>query len=282
MEPLGQRQPDDWIYSATLRELTRQDSAEFLLAERMRYEIDSTDWDDEWKHKAHQALELALYCHSGDTRDDKSYVTHVLRVAARIMSRDHFALRDDPQTIIAALLHDVVEDRPETLLDELPLDHSDKSPANLALLRDQQHRALLVIEEMFGSETKEDVKRVSNEVHDDTGMLSQEQKHHRYQAKVTSVFERDGRAAIVKLSDFVDNCLGLKYNPDPIKRLKLARKYRPLIPTVRAFVASSPLRKDYKRHLIQELAVADSFCDEIITSADLARKALEPADLHAA
>ncbi len=278
MESLGQRRPDIMVYSATLRELTRQETAEFLLAERVRYEIDSTDWDDKRKHKAHQALELALYCHSGDTRDDKPYVTHVLRVAARIMSCDHFAIRDNPQIVIAALLHDVIEDRPETLLDELPLDHTDKSPAALAMLRDQQHRALLVVKEMFGPETTKDIKRVSNEVHDDTGTLSQIQKHHRYQAKVRQVFEQGGHPAIIKLSDFVDNCVGLKHNPDPRKRFKLAQKYQPLIPTVRDYVISSQLGQEYKQHLLDELAAADSYCSELIASAGLA----QPLGLHAA
>lgn len=59
---------------------------------------------------------INLY-HEGDMRDDHTYATHVLRVACRLLSPHHFNLTDDYRLILAISLHDVIEDRPERLVD---------------------------------------------------------------------------------------------------------------------------------------------------------------------
>lgn len=260
--PREQAQPNDWIQTASLRELTRQETAEFLLATRLEHEINTTDWIPQWKYLASTALRISLLVHEGDARDDKSYSTHVLRVATRIISHDHFNVRDDPRAIIIALLHDAVEDRPERLLDEPALDHSDKSPENLAKIRSQQHRALIMIGRCFGADIARGIKLVTNEVHD--GSDSQDGRQARYRAKVISLLETNEKAALVKLSDFIDNCLGLEYNPDPIKRLKLAKKYKPLLPAMLDFVMSTPAITNYRDKLIDELFYANELCRQVI------------------
>lgn len=65
-----------------------------------------------WPSRLEEALRFAAECHQGQTRRGGNipYFAHVVAVAM-ILARDGF----DDDTVIAALLHDVVEDTPATL-----------------------------------------------------------------------------------------------------------------------------------------------------------------------
>lgn len=82
------------------------------LKERLVSEVDQKDWLDSEKHLIAQSIDLATIIHQGSMRGDMPYTTHLLRVANRICSKNHFNI-DDPEMVIAALLHDSVEDNPE-------------------------------------------------------------------------------------------------------------------------------------------------------------------------
>src|SRR5580658_10914050 len=75
------------------------------LRERFAVEIETLPEQDQ--RRLNQALDLAARLHAGDRREREPYVNHLLRVAIRIMS--HYGVRD-PDVIVAALLHDAVED----------------------------------------------------------------------------------------------------------------------------------------------------------------------------
>src|SRR5271165_2455604 len=75
------------------------------LRERFAVEIASFAEDDQ--RRLNRALELAARLHARDRREREPYLNHLLRVAIRIMSR--YGVRD-ADVIIAALLHDAVED----------------------------------------------------------------------------------------------------------------------------------------------------------------------------
>lgn len=259
------RPPETDIPTASLRELTRHEHAESLLIERLHYEIEGTDWSPRQKQLCDEALEIAQNCHAGMMRDDKSYLTHVLRVAIRIVSPRHFNYRHDPGALIVALLHDTVEDNTAAIIGESTLDKTDMSGANLSNQRDQRHRALQMITEQFNEGVANDVAAVSNDIYDKTD-TSVEHRQTLYRAKVISVLERNGRAGLVKVSDFIDNCLGIEYNPSWQKRFKLARKYQPLLPAMRKYIVESTLNEPTKQDLLEELFYAHELCTVVIDS----------------
>ncbi len=260
-EPFNQER----ILNSSLRELT-QDGGERVLLERLHLEVDRTSWDYDQKERVKQLADTVVTkYHEGDTRDDNTYATHILRVACRILSGDHFAIRDNPDLIIAALLHDTIEDRPERLLDEEPLDQNDYSPENLAALQDQRDRALYVIKDAYGQNVTEMVEAVSNPIYDKT-KLDQNQRQEFYRHHIRELMASESDARYIKLSDFIDNCLGLEFNPEKDSRYKLAQKYRPLLPNMLEYVINSDIHEVMKNKLETELFFALELCNKIIES----------------
>lgn len=255
------RLADKDILMLPLRELTRHPEREAILLQRAFLEVDSTTWTDEQKERVKQtARDVVERYHKDDTRDDHTFATHVLRVANRIISRNHFNHRDEPNLIIAALLHDVIEDRPERLLDEAELEESDIT-GRIA----QRKQALEAISTEYSPEVAGLVAAVSNEIYDKTRFTGL-QRQERYRNHVIELMESSSDARYIKLSDFIDNCLGLEYNPDTDKRAKLARKYKPLLPCMLRFVLSSDLSDTVKQDIEAELIYANTLCSKIIES----------------
>jgi hypothetical protein len=255
----------DRILYLSLGEITRI-HGEDGLKRRLFYEVERIGWSDQDRRRI---LELAdrvtdVY-HYGDRRDDKTYATHVLRVAARLIGRDHFNYQDNPQLVIAALLHDVIEDHPERILGEEALDDHDMSPANITARQQQRERALVHIAGTYGVEVANMVEDLSNEIYDETG-LNQDEKHQIYQHHVSELMQSGRPAAIIKLSDFVDNCLGLQFNPDINRRYKLARKYAPLLPVMLQYALDSDLKSSVKTNITDELLYALYLCQQIIAT----------------
>lgn len=257
--------PDMDVTKLTLRELTRE-MGESGLLQRLDYEVETTDWTQEQKNQVkHLAAMVVNVYHAGDKRDDNTYATHILRVACRILSTQHFNLRQSPQMIIAALLHDTVEDHPERLINEDSLDEHDMSPTNLEARRLQRQRALEVVEQQYGASVAEMVDDVSNPIYDHTG-LSTSERQTIYREHVTHVMSRELPARYIKLSDFIDNCLGLEYNEDERKKVKLAHKYKPLLPVMLEFVTDSTIEDDMRNRITQELFMANELCNDILAS----------------
>src|SRR5581483_9171299 len=92
------------------------------------------------RHRLEDALELASQLHRGDRRQNEPYINHPLRVAIRIMS--HYGIRD-PDVIVAALLHDAVEDHAAELA---PAGTAEAAQTEAA----QTEAALAVLAERFG------------------------------------------------------------------------------------------------------------------------------------
>ncbi len=259
------REDRDLTLYVSLRELTHIDSEDGL-KRRLFYEVEDTNWSETERSRVYQLVDLVTdQYHYGDPRDDKTYATHVLRVTTRLLSVDHFNARQSPDMIIAALLHDVIEDRPERLLDELPLNKAEKSPENLTARRNQRARAIAVIAAQYGPSVANMVWQLSNGIYDSQDMTTDE-KHRHYQAHVRHLLEQGGDTALIKLSDFVDNCLGLEFNPDEKHSLKLAAKYKPLIAPMFEFVYRSGLDDEIKAKLANELVYANEICNAILAS----------------
>ncbi len=232
------------------------------LLERMQTEIDNTDWDTDAKDFVHAALAVAIDAHDGHMRGPQyPYSTHILRVAIRLLSNDHFAIRDQPDLIAAALLHDSVEDRPRELLAALGCSEHELTHFDRLDRRDGQLYALDRIEYYFGSTVRQYVESVTNK----PSNLShtREEKYSVYHEHVRRLLVEEPLAGIIKLSDLIDNTAGLKYNEKSSEEKKnLAMKYYPLIPDLVQFVEKSTLFVAVREDLLAQLTRCKAICIE--------------------
>src|ERR1022692_4831183 len=110
---------------------------------RERFAMEIASFSEQDKPRLNQALDLAARLHAADRRDREPYLNHLLRVGIRIIS--HYGVHD-ADVIIAALLHDAVEDH----------------AAELTGGRDDQAAALAVIAGQFGPRVAGMVGAVTN------------------------------------------------------------------------------------------------------------------------
>ncbi|TVZ00215.1 HD domain-containing protein [Trebonia kvetii] len=172
--------------------------------------------------RALAALELASRLHAQDRRQREPYANHVLRVTIRILS--HYRLTD-PDVTCAALLHDAVEDHAE-----------DIEPGG------SRQDALAVLASRFGASTAGLVAAVTNPVYEPG-----RDEHEQYREHVIASLQASPLARVIKASDFTDNAVGLFHTTGP-KLVKLASKYRPLVPVLRKLILrpDTPLTPDVK------------------------------------
>ncbi len=203
---------------------------------RARFAAEIEAWPGEDRRRLNQALELAARLHAGDLREREPYVNHLLRVAIRIVS--HYGVHD-ADVIIAALLHDAVEDH----------------AAELAPGGGQQD-ALTVLATEFGPRVAELVAAVTNPEY-----APERDTHEQYREHVTDSLRRSPWARVIKASDFTDNGAGLIHTTGPRVR-KLAAKYAPLVPVLREVISlpDTPLDVAARQRILAQLdRAADRF-----------------------
>jgi (p)ppGpp synthase/HD superfamily hydrolase len=203
---------------------------------RARFTTEIETWPAEDRRRLNQALELAARLHAGDRRDREPYVNHLLRVAIRIMS--HYGVRD-ADVVIAALLHDAVEDH----------------AAELAP-RGRQQDALAALAAEFGPRVAELVAAVTNPEY-----APDRDAHEQYREHVADSLRRDPWARVIKASDFTDNGVGLIHTTGPRVR-RLAAKYAPLVPVLQEVIAlpDTPLDAAARQRILAQLdRAADRF-----------------------
>jgi hypothetical protein len=183
--------------------------------------------------RADQALELASRLHARDRRQREPYANHLYRVSIRILS--HYRATD-PDVACAALLHDTVEDHA-----------ADIAPGGT------RQAAVAVLAGQFGDRTAALVAAVTNPAWEPG-----RDKYEQYRQHVAANLHACPWARVIKVSDFTDNAIGLVHTTGP-KLSKLARKYRPLVPVLRALVLRSdtPLDPDVKDMIARQLDTAE-------------------------
>ncbi len=170
---------------------------ERLLLEAMVFSVEQED-------QIGNALDLAEQAHHRDKRQREPYINHLLRVAIRIVSSDHYGVKN-ADMVMAGLLHDILEDH-----------------ANY-LAKGGRSKAADVLRSLFGIRVAEDVLAVTNPEFDQSGDV-----HQQYRDHVTAKLRVYPRARVVKMSDFTDNAIGLHHTTGP-RMLRLARKYAPMV-----------------------------------------------------
>ncbi|BCB81891.1 hypothetical protein GCM10022251_51550 [Phytohabitans flavus] len=199
---------------------------------RKRFALEVARFPAPDRERLDEALALAAQLHRDDRRVREPYLNHLLRVAIRIMS--HYGV-DDVDVIVAALLHDAVEDHP----DELGGD---------------TEAALAELSRRFNPRVAGLVRAVTNPEYD-----PERDRHEQYRAHVAASLDRHPWARVIKVSDFTDNGVGVIHTTGP-KMRSSATKYRPLVPVFRDLVSrpDTPLSGNAKSHIMDQLDLAET------------------------
>jgi (p)ppGpp synthase/HD superfamily hydrolase len=168
------------------------------------------------------AMTLAAYVHRTDRRGACGdlprdvYITHPYRNVLRLL---RYGCADE-QILIAAALHDTVEDHPEHIVGLFDTPHGTTVSVTDAA------RALELLDQNFGTKAARIVAAVSNPP--SPAGASVEQRHRAYAEHVAAVIG-DPDVFLVKFVDFVDNAASLVFMTDEAGRVRRARKYAPLV-----------------------------------------------------
>ncbi len=179
-----------------------------------------------------QARDLSLCAHfrQADRSDGQPYINHPLEVALTLITKFGFA---KPEAIIAALLHDTIEDQAHRLVELLG---GVTTPE-----RGVGKEALRLLRIHFGERVAEMVSRLTNPDFHEISLEAQlrgdprtstELTCHYYKEHFLEILERDPEAFLVKLSDFSLNAFALSGVVDDAKRASLKAKYGPVLLTL--------------------------------------------------
>jgi hypothetical protein len=178
------------------------------------------------------ALSLAGELHRDQRRVREPYVNHLLRVTIRIICYYHIR---DVEVLVAALLHDSVEDQPDKL-------------------GGSTEAALETLSRRYGARVAELVAAVTNPAYD-----PDRDEYEQYREHVAASLDANPWARVIKVSDFTDNGVGVIHTTGP-KVHSSATKYAPLVPVLRELVQrpDTPLSEEVKQHIAGQLDLADT------------------------
>jgi (p)ppGpp synthase/HD superfamily hydrolase len=222
MNPHSRHEPRDPALPDTIR------TADY---ERLHGVIVALGLGEEQTQLVLSALSVAAAAHEGQTRPDgTAYVHHPVRVALSVAIKFEVG---DPALLMAALLHDTVEDKAKELVEALGGD-----PSSSAGIR---HEAFACIRQHFGARTAEVVERLTNPDFDELARVARENgdsrdtasiKRELYKEHFLEILEKDPEAFLIKLCDFAENAYNLGQLSEE-RRAKLALKYGPVMVAVR-------------------------------------------------
>ena len=213
---------------------------------RQRFAAEIADFDPAARAKLTDALALAAELHRDDRRTREPYLNHPLRTAIRIVCYYHVR---DVDVLVAALLHDAVEDHPDMLAE--------------ASSGDPTEAALATLARRYSPRVAELVRAVTNPAHEPG-----RDRFEQYRDHVAESLEANPWARVIKVSDDTDNGVGLIHT-DPSRHVRLATKYAPLVPVFRDLIArpDTPLEQSVKEHILGQLDSAEERFDAILGAA---------------
>ena len=171
------------------------------------------------------ALELMIELHKQqkDRANGDPYIFHPVDVATRILVEFKIINRD---LIVAALLHDSVEDQVEKIVKKFL---GEESSNNRNDVNRNRELGFLYIEEQFGKKVSIILKGVTNPM---VNTEDREEKNLLYKQHISEAIKIPG-VFVVKYADFVENALHIhELIVESKKRLKLEKKYGPVLKDV--------------------------------------------------
>jgi hypothetical protein len=204
-----------------------QDLSEEELFQRIL--ASGASWTDEQRGMLTSAYQQTQDYFSEDLHNDKPYVYHLLRNAARAVAYLHI---DDPEILTAIILHDSVEDHPGKIL----------AAAGHVVIPDdetvQQALALACLSERYSPRVARIVDGLTNPPRDESITWTSEERVQHYADHVEEAVNdpADGVAIwIGKITDWVDNGLATdRINVTPEQIEKLRAKYSAILPILEA------------------------------------------------
>ena len=170
------------------------------------------EWTDAERQAVTDAYALAGIVHAGQIyKHDEPYTYHLLRVANRLPGYLHL---NDPEMIIAALLHDSVEDYPERVIGQILLDRGRQPGPEVPQPTEPlelQRKALQHIAERFSPRVADMVASVTNAPKVPGSQETYDEWLARYTAKIEKAATTPAGWAI-KFADWCDNGLGVIYS----------------------------------------------------------------------
>src|SRR5262249_30791142 len=158
------------------------------------------------------------HLHRDDRRTREPYLNHPLRTTIRIICYYHVR---DVDVLVAALLHDAVEDHPDMLAGPAAAGDGTLNAAALT------EAALAELAPRSPPRVAELVRAATNPAHGPG-----RDRFEQYREHVAESLEANPWARVIKVSDFTDNGVGLIHT-DPSRHVHLATKYAPLVPVLR-------------------------------------------------
>jgi (p)ppGpp synthase/HD superfamily hydrolase len=175
------------------------------------------------------ALELMVELHIDQARrpDGTLYIEHPLAVASQVLDA---MVYKDPEVVIAALLHDAVENQAAKLARGRP-SSAGKSRTLLALEAIEEYTQSARVKDMVAGLSNPDFavhlayQGIEKGVNEQMYTLARNALY----AEHVSQAIRDPDRALIKLFDLVANALTLDAIPDVTTRTRLLRKYVPVL-----------------------------------------------------
>ncbi len=191
--------------------------------------VAKTNFEDKDCKRILNALDLmlSLHCEQEDRIDGKPYIIHPLEVADDLINKYNV---NDPDLIIAALLHDSVEDQIYKLLDI----ESSNNELKITNKEELRNNAFSVIGSIYGKKVENIIKELTNP---DFNQIIKELKLKGIQKNKTDLYEEHIKEVIktpntfvVKLSDFMRNAGNIPKEGQ--KRDYFIKKYGPVIKNI--------------------------------------------------
>ncbi|MBY6414140.1 HD domain-containing protein [Rhodococcus sp. BP-252] len=208
----GMRVPTHALLSDQFRRIRLADMDAASLTFTVGYEARELGFSSPMLHDA-MALAAAAHLHqrrAGSEAGSDPYIVHPLRNVLRLV---RFGCTDEV-VLVAAALHDTVEDQTDRIVSLLDAG----TPAT-------HDNALAVIARHFSPSVSDVVASVTNPP--TPHGLSINEKNRAYAEHVAAAIT-DPRVFLVKLSDFIDNAGSVEYLADESKRIRLRDKYSPM------------------------------------------------------
>jgi (p)ppGpp synthase/HD superfamily hydrolase len=215
------------------------------LARRLSYELHRLPADA--RPDVADAVDWAQRLHATQHRTREPYANHVLRVALRILC--HYRVTD-PDVVIAALLHDVVEDQPWAAAGVTNHGPPPRAAAFAAITARYGER----VTRLVAAVTNPD-RRTGPSIPTGTDWQT---LNRQYVTHLATTLDAEPWARVLKLSDFTDNGVGIIHTVGPKVRHS-ARKYNGFLPVLRELLArpDTPLPNGVKNHINAQLDLAE-------------------------
>ncbi|MGK5680154.1 HD domain-containing protein [Actinoplanes sp. URMC 104] len=185
--------------------------------------------------------------HARQRRTREPYVNHVLRVTLRMLC--HYRV-DDPDVLVAGLLHDAVEDQPWAVTGITRHGPPPTAQALEAIAARYNQRVADLVAAVTTPPRPEGADRIGH-----------------YTGHLAAALDAQPWARVIKLSDFTDNGVGIIHAVGPLLA-RSARKYDAVIPLLRELLdrPDTPLQPAVKDHIRRQLDRAQQRFDAILAA----------------